>query len=293
MPGFNRSIQVREARTRAGAYVLAIFFSLTSCVALAAEETIVHEGLTLNADLVLAGAGLADGVILMLHGTLGHKDMEIITAMQSVFAENGRTSLAINLSLDVDDRHGFYPCDRPHSHSLDDANGELAAWVLWLESKGAAEIVLLGHSRGANQVARFVIDKKPAVRAAILLAPSTTEEETPVARQSLVELAGSSAWLSDVNFLHCDSAQVTGESYLSYYAAADLLDTPAMLAEFTIPAIVFSGSEDEVVVNLGGQMSAIDNKRVTHIEIDGADHFFRDLYTYDVVEQALEFVDAL
>lgn len=277
----------------AGAFVLAILFSLKSCVALAGEETIVHAGLTLNADLVLAGSGLADGVILMLHGTLGHKDMEIITAMQSVFAENGRSSLAINLSLDIDDRHGFYPCDRPHTHKLDDADAELTAWVHWLEANGAGEIVLFGHSRGANQVARFVIENRPVVRGAILLAPSAAEVVTPGDRRSLVTLAGGSEWLNDVNFLYCDRASVTGESYLSYYGSADLLDTPALLAKFTIPAVVFSGSDDDVVVNLGEQMLVVQNELVTHVEIDGADHFFRDLYAYDVVERALEFMDAL
>ena len=73
--------------------------------ALGGEIRIQHQGLTVNGNLELAaGQDLSDGVILMLHGTLGHKDMEIMATLQERFLEIGRNSLAINLSLDVDDR---------------------------------------------------------------------------------------------------------------------------------------------------------------------------------------------
>ena len=45
----------------------------------AKEVKIKHGDLTLNANLNLApGKSLADGIVLMLHGTLAHKDMELI-----------------------------------------------------------------------------------------------------------------------------------------------------------------------------------------------------------------------
>ena len=47
--------------------------------ALAAEVTLPYKGLTLNADLTLApGKTLADGVILITHGSLAHRDMEML-----------------------------------------------------------------------------------------------------------------------------------------------------------------------------------------------------------------------
>ncbi len=134
-----------------------VLFPLLACYSTALPDEVIldEDGLALNGNLVLASEKtLADGLILMLHGTLGHKDMEIMSNLQSVCTENSRSSLAINLSLDVDNRHGCYPCERPHSHKIDDASEELDAWLTWLESMHAGEIALLGHSRGANQIAR-------------------------------------------------------------------------------------------------------------------------------------------
>ena len=57
-----------------------------------------------------------------------------MSSLQTLFAENGRNSLAINLSLDVNDRHGFLPCDVQHTHTMEDASEELAVWLTWLQS---------------------------------------------------------------------------------------------------------------------------------------------------------------
>lgn len=259
--------------------------------ALGDEVTVNHGGLLLNGNLVLAGGGdIAEGVILMLHGTLGHKDMEIMQSMQSIFAENGKNSLAINLSLDTNNRHGFYPCDQPHTHKLGDASEELDVWLGWLDSQEVGDIVLFGHSRGANQVARYVVNESPSVVAVILLAPPIAPDPAGTDIAAKVAAGRSDDWLNDVPFLHCASARVSGESYLSYYASAGLSDTPALLSEFDIPVLVFSGSADEVVADLAGAMASVTRSNVRHVEINGADHFFRDLYAYDVVEISIEFL---
>jgi len=264
---------------------------LLSCLpAWADEVTVEHSDLTLNGNLVLAGGDVAAGVILMLHGTLGHREMEIMQSLQSIFAENGKNSLAVNLSLDVDNRHGFYPCEQPHTHKLGDASEELDVWLAWLESQGTGEVVLLGHSRGANQVAHYVVENRPAVVAAILLAPSIGLDSSGIEIAAKVAAGHDDDWLNDVPFLHCTSARVSTESYLSYYASVDLGDTPALLQEAEIPVLVFSGSDDEVVTGLAGAMTSVTRSNVSHVEIEGADHFFRDLYAYDVVEASIEFL---
>lgn len=271
---------------------LLLLLLISGPLALADEVTVNHGGLVLNGNLVLARAGsIAEGVILMLHGTLGHKDMEIMQSMQSIFAENRKNSLAINLSLDVDNRHGFYPCDQPHTHKLGDASEELDVWLAWLDAQGAGDIVLFGHSRGANQVARYVVNESPSAVAVILLAPPIAPDPAGTAFAAKVASAPIDDWLNDVPFLHCASARVSGESYLSYYASAGLSDTPALLREIEIPVLVFSGSDDEVVAGLAGAMASVTRSNVRHVEIDGADHFFRDLYAYDVVEISIEFLE--
>jgi len=54
--------------------VYTVLFMLFSFRSVIADEVILqHDGLTLNAELTLAaGRTIPDGVIVMLHGTLGH-----------------------------------------------------------------------------------------------------------------------------------------------------------------------------------------------------------------------------
>jgi pimeloyl-ACP methyl ester carboxylesterase len=262
--------------------------------ALGGEIRIEHQGLTVNGNLELAaGQDLSDGVILMLHGTLGHKDMEIMATLQERFLEIGRNSLAINLSLDVDDRHGFYPCERPHTHQNEDALDELDTWLAWLVEQGSRDIVLLGHSRGGNQIARYVVAREPAVTAMILLAPATASRDISADVMADLEQARASEWLDEISFLHCARTQVRGTTFVSYAAPQAAADTPRLLEDIALPVVVISGSEDSVVPDLPEKMAGLSNHNVRHIAVDGADHFFRDLYAYDVVELSLEFLESL
>ena len=258
----------------------------------AEEVTVDHHGLLLNGNLRLAASQrMADEIILMLHGTLGHKDMEIMSTLQSIFAEYGRNTLAINLGLNVNDRQGFYPCDDRHTHRNDDAGDELQTWLSWLASRRTGEIVLLGHSRGARQIARFIVANDPPVRAAILIAPPVESDSPGSVQESALPSAQGNKWLDDVPFLHCDNATVSGESYLSYYDLPADERTIALLEKISVPVLVLSGSDDRVVAGLEGRMANIGNNLVRHRQIEDADHFFRDLYAYDLVDLAVEFLD--
>lgn len=274
-------------------FLSCILLLANAWLAAADEVKIDHDGMLLNGNLVLVSeSALSDGVILMLHGTLGHKDMEIMSTLQSIFAEYGRNSLAINLSLNINNRHNFYPCDERHTHKLDDAVEELQTWISWLDTRDAGEVVLLGHSRGANQVARYIIENRPPVGAAILIAPSVGGESNDADQAAMSDMATQNGWLNDVPFLHCTNARVSRESYESYYNSNDPADTPALLQKVSIPVLVLSGSEDQVATGLAARLATIERANISHVEIDGADHFFRDLYAYDVVDHALEFLDA-
>ena len=47
---------------------------------------------------------------------------------------------------------------------------------------------------------------------------------------------------------------------------------------------MISGSEDTVVEELTSRVARVSNELVSHVEIVGAGHFFRDLYAYDAVD---------
>ena len=47
---------------------------------------------------------------------------------------------------------------------------------------------------------------------------------------------------------------------------------------------IISGTDDEILLDSYKQFEAIENENISHILIDGGDHFFRDIYMYDVLE---------
>lgn len=267
-------------------YIPVVFLTLLTAVAARADEVrLSYDGKTLNADQVIADEGRAsDEIMVILHGTLGHKDMEIIQTLQSFLAEIGRDSLAINLSLDVDDRHGFFDCDLPHSHRANDAIEELGVWVNWIRTSGTKKISLLGHSRGANQAAKYVLTGDTPISKLVLLAPPARDSSLDASELRPLASMKEDDWLADVNFLHCEAAKVQVASYLSYLGSDANTDTVTLLADIEVPTLVISGSDDQVSSGLGARMTEAVSDSVSHVEIDGAGHFFRDLYLYDVVD---------
>ncbi len=276
------------------------------------EVTLAHGDITLNARLELAdGKTLGDGVILMTHGTLAHNGMEIIQTLQDLLKENGMNTLAINLGLGLNDRHGMYPCEALHSHKHTDALDEIGAWTGWLKDQGADNIVLLGHSRGGNQVAWFAAERtEPAVKAVVLVAPQTWDADSEAkgyaARygkplgpllekaQALVKAGKADAKLEHTDFIYCADTEVTAGSFAAYYTPDTRMDTPSLLPGIGIPVLVFSGTEDKAVTGLGDKLARLENTgNVEHVTIEGADHYFRDLYAEDMVDAIIDFTGRL
>jgi pimeloyl-ACP methyl ester carboxylesterase len=285
--------------------LLSLLLTLSLVPAAGAEVVkLSHNGLTLNASLAQAGSTWPTGpVVLMTHGTLGHRGMEIISGLQGMLADRGVSSLAINLSLGLDDRPAaMYDCTVPHTHRHTDAVGEIGAWLDWLKRQGAEQVALLGHSRGANQTARFAAaTQDPVVTAVFLLGPQTWDADTDTqgyrkkydadlfpllakAEQMVADGRGTDL-MEKVDILYCEDTSATAESFLSYHAPDPDMDTPHLLPQVGVPVTVFAGTEDTVVQGLIGKVRPLaDGERVTLVEVDGADHFFRDLYSEDIAD---------
>ncbi|MBI4666906.1 MAG: alpha/beta hydrolase [Nitrospinae bacterium] len=293
-------------KTATAAYILACVLALP---AWAGEVHLRHGGLELNANLEPApGGSINDGpVILMAHGTMGHNGMETISTLQKLFGENGISSLAINLSLSESARHGMYPCENLQRHRHEDAVGEIFAWVEWLKARGVKDIYLFGHSRGASQVA-LVAGKltSGAVKGAILLAPITWESKTVhenyLARrgkplepllahaQALISSGKPEAVLEKTGFLHCAETNVTAGSFVSYYGGGVEQDTPSLLSRVNTPVLVIAGSNDDVVGDLVERVKPhTGGGKIKLVIVDGADHFFRDIFAYDVADAVKSF----
>jgi pimeloyl-ACP methyl ester carboxylesterase len=254
--------------------VLLLNLSLV-CSVSAGVVTLSHDGRTLNANLDEAGPDWQKGpVVLMTHGTLAHRGMEIIAGLQGMFADRGISSLAINLSLGLDNRAAaMYDCATPHTHKHSDAIDEIGAWLGWLKAQGVSSVVLLGHSRGGNQTAWFAAEHDdPAVSAVLLLAPQTWDagyaeqdyrkrygkELAPLlaSAEKMVADGKGGDMMTGVDFIYCEDTSATADAFLSYHGADDRMDTPILLKSIRAPVVA----------------------------VDGADHFFRDLYSEDIAD---------
>lgn len=293
-------------------YLLAMVLSVSATFnsALAAEVSLPFKGLNLNADLALAPSRtLADGVILITHGSLAHRDMEMLVAFRHLLRDKGYNTLAINLSLGVDKRHGMYDCTTTHRHTNEDAVAEIGSWVGWLKKQGVSRVALLGHSRGGAQTALYAAEHdSPQLKAVVLLAPPTIKNVDPDGYQQrynkplkpilerarkLVKQGKGSTVLSNTDMIICPKANVTAASFVSYYDQDTRLDTPYLLPKIGKPTLVIVAGSDEVVVGLEKVVAPLADGKNLHMQVlPGADHFFRDLHAEDAVEAIRVFLKA-
>ena len=279
--------------------------------AMAKEIVLQHNGLRLNAVLdMAAGRQLSDGVIVITHGSLAHRDMEMLRYLRKLLNDAGQSTLAINLSLAIDNRHGMYDCKIVHRHHNEDAVSEINTWVKWLARQGVKHITLLGHSRGGAQTALYAAtyDNK-LIKSVILMAPATVENTSAAAYESrykkpfapvlnkamsLVKANNGDVVLDAINLMTCRDTPVTASTFLSYYGPNAQVDTPSLLRKIKKPVLVIVGGRDKVVVDLDKKItSLVDGKHIRMRVIQEADHMFRDLNTDDAVDTIVTFLASI
>lgn len=292
------------------AALAALTFGLgLSLTAAAADVQIRHAGLTLNGNLELAeGRAVADGLVLITHGTLAHGRMEITQALQEMLKDRGLSSLSITLSYGLDDRSGMYDCAVPHTHRHADAVAEIEAWVGWAKAQGARSVTVLGHSRGGNQTAWYAAEQRdPVVGKVVLLAPmaqdaaglassyqkSFQKDVGPIVDRARALVAqGSKEPMRPVDILYCADTAATPESFLSYHAYDPHFDTPDLAGKIGVPVLVIVGGADDTLPGLDQAFAPrLSPGKVEMIVIDGADHFFRDLYAEEAADAVVSFVN--
>jgi pimeloyl-ACP methyl ester carboxylesterase len=275
----------------------------------AQEVTQTYQGKTLNANIEYAdGKAFGDKVVLLLHGTLTHNGRSMYADLQQNLVKQGVSSLSMNLSLGVDNRHGEYDCAVPHTHKHTDAIKEIALWQDWLKQKGVKQITIVGHSRGGNQVAWYMSEhgKDPMIHNAVLLAPATKEQQSaqeyekkyhqPLAKvldqaNNLVKAGKGNTLMKEVDFIYCPKAQVSADAFVDYYTSKPQFDTPTLLKTAAKPTLVITATEDQAVPELPKRLEEVtSNKQVSVMSIDGSDHFFADLYNEDVATAVQNFM---
>lgn len=293
-----------------GGIVLATVVVTAMPLRAAEEVKIEHQGLDVLGNLEIAkGKSLKrDGVVLLVHDTLGHHRMEIISALQELLSERGVNSLAITLSLGLNERRGMFDCNIEQDHRNEDAEEEIQAWVDWLKSEGATNITVAGHSRGGNQAAIYVVKKHDAaVKKVVLIAPlaqTPSNIDAEYERRFNVPLSptlseaekqmdeiGATALMPGVAFLNCDQAKVTAGAFVNYYGPNQNLYTPSLLPFIKVPVLVVVGSMDPLAQELEPAIQGMpDNQNTTLVTIPDADHFFTNYKTEDLADAIKGFV---
>jgi len=264
-----------------------------SSVARAEPVQIKPSLLRLNGNLELpAGKKVADGeVLVIVHGMLSHFGQETVAALQKNLKQRGRASLAVNLSLGIDDRKGPRDCNVAHDYAIAGARREVALWIEWLYAQNAKGVDLLGFSRGGAQAAAMG-PELPTVRRMVLVAPTfaTSAElaqsyEKTYGHALAPELdAARKAPLQKftVDFLNCKQAPVLGATLLDAYTELP----PRLAAKTGHPTLVIIAGKDEIAPELGTRLPS-DVRKAT---IEGASHYFPDLYGEDAADIIAKFL---
>ncbi len=293
---------------------MSLLLGLLACSSVMAEEVnIEFNGLTLNANLEMAdGKDFSDGMVLILHGVWGHNKMEIVETSQQALLDNGRSSLAITLSLGIDDRHGFLDCDLEHRHDQDDALDEIQAWIDWLKSKGANSVAMMGHSRGANQVMVYFVERgDPSISHLLFLAPATVDSLADLYTQrygnrfnevmnranQLISTGKGEQLMHNTDFVFCPQASVAADTFVSYYSPATNVryqNFVSYLPKLTVPTLITTGTADERQPDVEKNVKPYVDGELIHLRvIEGADHFFRDFNIEEAMEAAVEFLSTV
>jgi pimeloyl-ACP methyl ester carboxylesterase len=274
--------------------------------AAAEEVSLEYRGLTLNANLEAADG--ADGMLILVHGTLAHKDMEIIATLQALLAERGLSTLAVTLGLGLNDRRGMYDCASPHRHAMTDALDEIDAWLGWLAGRGVSAVTLAGHSNGGRQVAWFAAERgHRLIEKVVLIAPGLSSADAraagyrsrydtelapllAAAEAQVAAGAGDAMMAGAVGFLFCPDTTVSAATFVSYYGDDPRLDTPYHLPAIAVPVLVVVGSDDQMVRGLPEAMAPFAaSGAIDYVEIEDSSHFFLDFYAEDLADAVAAF----
>ena len=273
-------------------FLLALVVGVGGGAARAEPVQIKPSLLRLNGNLEMpAGKTATDGIVVMLHGALSWHGQETIAALQKNLKARGVGSLAITLSLGVDDRQRTRRCDIKHDYALAGAKREMGLWLEWLKGQNAKYVDLLGFSRGGAQVAAFAPEFQD-VRRVVLLAPTfaTSVEQAEIYKRAfghdlapeIEEARKAPLQQRTVDFLTCKQAPVLNATFLDGYS-----EMPPRLASRTgHPTLVVVAGKDEVVPDLTKRLPS----DVKPVVIEGADHFFHDRYGEEAADVIAKFL---
>ena len=88
---------------------------------------------------------------------------------------------------------------------------------------------------------------------------------------------------------------MTAGAFISEYADNPTHSAPYNVRKIKdIPILVIGGSEDTIVPNIEADFEALTDQSNLSVEIiEGADHFFRDLYADDAATMIVDLIESI
>ena len=288
---------------------LTIFLVLFSTYSLSGPLKLEHESILLNG-IYSSIPYKSKSIALILHGTRGHQNLELITSLRDSLLANGVDSLTINLSYGIDNRaNDFLSCDIEHRHKQSNSQHEIKLWYEYIKKIGYEKIYLIGHSRGGLDIINFYesLDSKnqDSINSVFLLAPisetwkSLSDRYKESYNINTWDLVKKKTKKLKISFLGCEDATVYRDTFLDYYfIRGDTYFFDSEVAEFASRGLnlhltnttgkvhVITASEDTITPNTYKIVNdiAARRKNIELYQVDGADHFFRDFYFDDLME---------
>ncbi|WP_029407990.1 alpha/beta hydrolase [Thiomicrorhabdus sp. Milos-T2] len=238
--------------------------------------------------------------ILIIHGFLTTNQFHTVVAMAKGIEDEGYTTLAPTLTLDINKRKSSLKCNSIHTHTLEKDVIEIKDWVDWLKQQGHKKIILVGHSSGSQEVLEYLNtyhDK--AVSGAIFTSLfylkgkelGTLDNEIVFAEDLIAKKQNRPHKYS---FLFCKNNYLaTPESYLSYLKL-DRNYVLKSLQNTTIPTFTIMGGADKRYLSVGKDwLTALDKSPTELIMVDGANHFFSSEHEFDLQDHLNEIISNL
>jgi pimeloyl-ACP methyl ester carboxylesterase len=292
---------------------LTIFLVLFSTYSLSDPLKLEHGSILLNG-IYSSIPYKSKSIALILHGTRGHQNLELITSLRDSLLANGVDSLTINLSYGIDNRaNDFLSCDIEHRHKQSNSQHEIKLWYEHIKKIGYEKIYLIGHSRGGLDIINFYesLDSKnqDSINSVFLLAPisetwkSLSDRYKESYNINTWDLVKKKTKKLKISFLGCEDATVYRDTFLDYYfIRGDTYFFDSEVAEFASRGLnlhltnttgkvhVITASEDTITPNTYKIVNdiAARRKNIELYHVDGADHFFRDFYFDDLMEIIME-----
>jgi pimeloyl-ACP methyl ester carboxylesterase len=273
---------------------LLFLVTLGGCGPVAAVATEIKErlpsGLEVNAEFTQGQA--AKPAVLILHGFLQTYNNATVSNLASALANDGYTVLAPTLSLGISNRRQTLSCETPHPHVFAADVAEVDFWERWLTRRGAASIVLIGHSTGNVQLLAYASEYRPKhVKQIITISLIEYAREfggkqnLAQNRQAQKKVKSGDARLGEYKLSYCNKYVAPAQAFLSY-AEWDENKLLATLRSVAAPIVVIAGDADERMRD--GWLDSLRALPVKITTIKGANHFFSDVHEFDLHDRVIQ-----